>query len=127
MTVEATRATAAQLVEHCRAHTEAKGLDELYDREAVSVEAMAMPGSDSRETRGVEAIKGKHAWWDAAMEVHSASVDGPFLHGDDRFAVIFGFDATDRKSGERTQMQEVAIYTVNGDGRIVREEFYYGA
>jgi hypothetical protein len=89
------------------------------------VEAFAMPGTDSRESRGVDAIKGKHDWWNSAMELHSASVDGPFVHGDDRFAVIFGFDATDRKSGERTQMKEVAIYTVNGDGKIVREEFYY--
>jgi hypothetical protein len=125
MTVEATKTTAAKLVEHCRTHTEAQGLDELYDPGAVSVEAFAMPGTDSRESRGVDAIKGKHDWWNSTMELHSASVDGPFVHGDDRFAVIFGFDATDRKSGERTQMKEVAIYTVNGDGKIVREEFYY--
>jgi hypothetical protein len=124
MTVEATKATAEKLVAHCRAHTEAQGLDELYDPGAVSVEAVAMPGG-GRETRGVAAIKGKHEWWNAAMEVHAASVEGPYLHGEDRFAVIFGFDATDRKTGDRTKMQEVAIYSVDGDGKIVREEFFY--
>ena len=47
------------------------------------------------------------------------------MHGDDRFAVIFGFDVSNRQSGERTQMQEVAVYTVNDNGKIVREEFFY--
>jgi hypothetical protein len=127
MTIEALKATAEKLVAHCRAHTEMQGLDELYDPAAVSVEAMPMPGSDSAETRGVQAIKGKHEWWNSAMEVHSATTDGPYLHGDDRFAVIFEFDATERQSGKRHQMREVAVYTVNPAGRIVREEFYYTA
>jgi hypothetical protein len=48
------------------------------------------------------------------------------MHGEDRFAVIFGFDATSRETGVRTQMQEVGVYTVDRDGRIVREEFFYG-
>jgi ketosteroid isomerase-like protein len=57
------------------------------------------------------------------MEVHSAEVEGPFLHGDDRFAVIFDIDATDKASGQRMPMREVAVYHV-ADGRIVREEFF---
>ena len=96
MSLEATKATAEKLLAHCRAHTEAEGLDELYAPDAVSVEAVAMAGTDSPESRGVEAIKGKHDWWDSAMEVHSEQkIEGPYLHGDDRFAVIFGFDATE--------------------------------
>jgi hypothetical protein len=126
MTTETLRATAEALVAHCRNGTTGAGLTELYDPGAVSVEAMAMPGADSAETRGLEGIRGKHAWWDEAMEMHSGKVEGPFLHGDDRFAVIFEFDATERATGKRNQMREVAIYTVNPAGRIVREEFYYG-
>jgi len=127
MSSETLKATADKLLEHVRSNTTKAGLDELYAADAVSVEAMAMPGSDSAETRGVAGIRGKHDWWENTMEVHSASADGPFLHGEDRFAVIFAFDATDKNSGERNQMQEVAIYTVDPSGKIVREEFYYNA
>jgi ketosteroid isomerase-like protein len=127
MPAEATKTTAEKLLAHCRAHTTIRGLDELYDPDAVSVEATAMPGTDSRETQGVEAIKGKHAWWNSTMDVHKETIEGPYMHGDDRFAVIFGFDATNKQSGDRMQMQEVGIYTVDGAGKIVREEFFYTA
>jgi hypothetical protein len=125
MSLETLKSTAEKLVAHCRAGTEQQGLKELYDPGAVSVEAMPMPGMESPETRGVEGIKGKHDWWGSAMEVHSHKEEGPYLHGDDRFAVIFEFDATNKQSGQRTQMKEVGIYTVNDAGKIVREEFYY--
>lgn len=114
------------MVGHVRAGTEAEGLATLYAPQAVSVEAMAMPGSDSREAQGLDAIGAKHAWWAETMEVHSAEVEGPFLCGDDRFAVIFGVDATNRTSGERSKMREIGVYCV-ADGRIVREEFFYAA
>lgn len=58
--------------------------------------------------------------------MHSASAEGPFFHGDDRFSVIFKADTTNRETGERSQMHEVAVFTV-ADGKIVREEFYYTA
>ncbi len=90
----------------------------------MSVEAMAPAGP--RETVGVEGIRGKHEWWEKTFTVHEAKVEGPFLHGADRFAVIFGIDAENRETGERNRMREVAVYHVS-DGRIVREEFFYGA
>lgn len=125
MSRDSLKSTAEKLVAHCRANTTKEGLDELYDPGAVSVESIAMPGAGGRETLGVEGIKGKHDWWEKTMEVHSSSAEGPFLHGEDRFAVIFAFDATDRTNGSRVEMREVAIYTVNPAGKIVREEFYY--
>ena len=124
MSAEATRATAEKLVAYCREDNTEAGLNELYHPDAVSVEAMAMPGADSAESVGVAAIKGKHEWWYASFEVHSANVDGPYLHGDDRFGVIFEIDATEKASGARSAMKEMAIYTVAA-GKIVREEFYY--
>ena len=57
-----------RLVELCRANDEATALAELYDPDAVSVEAMNMPGTDSRETQGVDGITGKHEWWNATMD-----------------------------------------------------------
>ena len=58
------------------------------------------------------------------MEVHSSSVDGPYLYGDDRFGVIFEFDATNKESSERMAMKELAIYTI-AEGKIISEEFFY--
>ncbi len=119
-----TVALATKLVENCRSGKEMEGLDALYAPDAVSVEASAMPGAEGRETNGVAAIKAKHDWWNNTFEIHDAGVEGPFFHGPDRFGAIFEVDATNRETGERSQMRELAIYSVS-DGKIVREEFYY--
>lgn len=119
------RNTANALVEHCRNNTEAEGLKSLYAPDAVSIEAIEMPGTGSREIQGVEGIQGKHDWWNATFEVHGGSVGDPMFHGDDRFSVIFEIDTTNKESGERSQMSEVGIYTVNDAGKITKEEFFY--
>lgn len=116
---------ARQLVAHCRAGTEREGLATLYAPDAVSVEAGEVTPGAGREVRGLGAIHGKHDWWSANFEVHAQGVEGPFLHGEDRFAVIFDIDATHRETGRREAMREIGLYTVAG-GRIVREEFFYG-
>ena len=115
---------ANKLIIFCSEDKTIEGLDTLYSEDAVSVEAAIMPGKDSAETKGLDGIRGKHEWWYNAMEVHSSTVEGPFLHGEDHFGVIFDFDATDKESKERVTMKELAIYTVKG-GKIIREEFFY--
>lgn len=98
-------------------------LEELYGDNIVSIEAQ---GSDEMPARmeGIEAIKGKNQWWYENNEVHSASAEGPFVGGrENQFGVLFDLDTTP-KGGERTQMREVALYTVDG-GKIVEEEFWY--
>ncbi|RVT83971.1 nuclear transport factor 2 family protein [Rhodobacteraceae bacterium CCMM004] len=117
-------AVANELVAGCREGREMQNLEALYAEDAVSVEAAEF-SEGSRTTEGREAIKGKHAWWNANFEVHGASVEGPFPHGDDRFAVIFEMDTSNRETGERSAMKEVGVYHVQ-DGRITREEFFYG-
>ena len=117
--------TASALVAHCRNHTEAEGLITLYAKDAVSVEAALMPGSESRENVGVDSIKGKHDWWNSAYEQLAGTVSDPMFHGDDRFSVIFEMTARNRQSGETSEMKEVGIYTINESGKIVREEFFY--
>lgn len=118
-----TKEVADQLVAHCRNHTEAEGLRTLYAPNAVSVEAADMGGT-GREAKGIDAIQGKHDWWYDNHEVHSSTAEGPFLHGDDRFGVIFAIDVTSKQSGQRMAMKELGIYHV-ADGKIVREEFFY--
>ena len=55
----------------------------------------------------------------------SATVTGPFV-SPERFAVLYAFDRTNKASGERGQLSEVAVYTVV-DGKIAHEEFLYAA
>lgn len=98
---------------------------ELYVPDAVSVEAAPMPGKESAEDAGMEAIMAKGEWWFANNEIHEFSAQGPFVHGTDRFCVIFDMDTTNKQSGERGKMREVATYYVNEDGKITREEFAY--
>jgi ketosteroid isomerase-like protein len=117
---------AAELIAGCREGRETENLDRLYAPDAVSVEAMAMEPGGSAETRGLAAIKEKHAWWNAMFEFLGGDIAGPFPHGDDRFAVVFSMTARNRETGEESAMQEVAVYHVR-DGRIVREEFFYSA
>jgi ketosteroid isomerase-like protein len=114
---------ANKLVELCRQgkHSETKS---LYANDAVSVEAFAPPGMD-RVARGLAAIQAKGEWWSANHEIHSATVAGPWPL-DDRFIVGFRFEVTNKPSGRRMTMEEMALYTVE-DGKIAREEFFYNA
>ncbi len=111
-----------ELVAGCREGRERANLDRLYAPGAVSVEAADIGGG--RESAGIAAIHGKHEWWQNAHTIHGTSVEGPFMHGDDRFAVMFDMDVTNKESGQRMQMREVGVYHV-ADGKIVREEFFY--
>jgi len=114
-----------QLVDYNNNGESRKAVTELYAQNCVSSEAIAMPGQASNEIQGVEAILGKHDWWEGANEVHSSAADGPYAHSDGKFCVIYDMDVTSKESGERTQMREVATYYVNDEGQIHREEFAY--
>lgn len=112
---------AEALCTHCRNHTETEGLQTLYAATAVSVEPMAF-GDKSPITEGVADIQAKHDWWAENFEMHSESLEGPFVHGD-KFSVVFDMDVTEKASGNRFQAKEVALYEVE-DGKIVRESFF---
>ncbi len=113
---------AEELVAGCRENRTRANLDKLYSADAVSVEATDMGGG--REARGLDAIKAKHDWWEGAMEFLEGDIQGPMLHGDDRFAVIFAMKVREKATGKTSEMQEVAVYHT-ADGKIVREEFFY--
>ncbi|MDJ1007193.1 MAG: nuclear transport factor 2 family protein [Paracoccaceae bacterium] len=115
---------ANELVAGCREGREAENLGRLYADDAVSVEA-ADPMGMGRETKGIEGIRGKHDWWNNSFEVLEANVSDPYPHGDDRFAVRFTMKAKSKENGEVSDMDEIGIYHV-ADGKIVREEFFYG-
>jgi len=98
-----------------------EGAAETYNADdIVSYEAPDFPMA---VCTGKEAVKQKSDWWRANHEVHGASVEGPFVNGD-QFAVRFKMDVTPKETGQRITMDEVGVYTVK-DGKIIEERFYY--
>lgn len=116
---------ATKLVQLCNGGRAEEAIQELYSPDIVSIEAQDFAGMPAR-MEGIDAVIRKGEWWSANHDVHSMTADGPFIgNRPDQFAVLFALDLTP-KGGERTQMSEVALYTVR-DGRIVQEEFLYRA
>jgi ketosteroid isomerase-like protein len=112
-----------QLVALCREGKNLECINTLLSPDVVSVEAAAPPGGE-RTSRGLDAIRAKHHWWSDNHTIHKAEVFGPYPHGDDRFAVRFVYDITNKPSGKRLTMDEVALYTVAND-KVTKEEFFY--
>jgi hypothetical protein len=117
-----TNEIAKKYVELCKEGKNGECLDTLFAKDAISVEAHAMAGGD-RTAKGLDAIRGKSKWWTDNHTVHKAEVFGPYPH-DERFAVRFVYDVTNKPSGQRFTMDEVALFTV-ANGKITKEEFFY--
>ena len=118
-----TTAVAEELVSFCRVGKNLDAISNLYSPDIVSIESMGneqMP----REMKGIDAIMQKNKWWSDNNTVNSATVEGPFIGDNDRFAVFYSFDVTSKQTGQRNVMEEMALYTVK-DGKVVREQFFY--
>ena len=117
-----TAEVAQGLVDLCRQNKNLEAVDTYYAENIVSVESASSPEAPA-ETKGIEAVRGKNKWWLDNHQVHSAEANGPFI-GEQQFAVEFKYDVTQKASGQRFKMEEMALYTVEG-GKIVREHFFY--
>ncbi len=117
-----TKQVADTLVKLCSQGKFDEATKSLYSDDIVSMEAGAPPGQ-SRESKGIAAVKAKGEWWVANHEVHSATVEGPLIAGS-HFAVTYKLDVTFKPESKRFTMEEVAVYKV-ADGKIVYEEFFY--
>ena len=118
-----TQEVADQLVKLCSAGEFQEAIKTLYSDDILSVETWAPEGRD-REMKGLPAVLGKAQWFEANHEIHGMSVEGPLVAGS-HFSVAFKMDATFKPENRRFNMDEIAIYKV-ADGKIVREEFFYG-
>lgn len=90
--------------------------------DVVSLEAMGE--GDEREARGKSAVRAKGEWWNAQHEIHELAVEGPYVNGD-AFAVRFLMKFSERATGARATMDEVALYRIR-DGKIAEERFFFG-
>jgi ketosteroid isomerase-like protein len=114
-----------KLVALCKEGKNLEALESLYSKDAESIEAVGSAEMPAH-MKGLDAIRKKNEWWFANNELHGGTVKGPFPNGD-RFGVVFTFDVTPKHgpmAGKRMQMEEVALYSVQG-GKIVKEEFFY--
>ncbi len=114
-----------KLVQFCKEGKNLESINTLYADDVESIEAAAPPAGGERITKGKEGVIGKNQWWTENHEVHEGSVEGPFPHGEDKFAVIFKYDITNKPSGQRMKLEEVGVFHLNGDGKVQREEFFY--
>ncbi len=94
--------------------------EKYWADDVVSIEAM--DGAMAR-VEGKDAAMGKSAWWYGAHEVHGTTTDGPYVNGD-QIAIRWTMDITNKESGQRMAMDEVALYTIK-DGKIAEERFFY--
>ncbi len=117
-----TQEVANKLVKLCSEGKFDEAVDALYSQDIVSMEAGAPPGQ-SRESKGLDAVKAKGKWWVENHEVHSSTVEGPLVAAS-HFAVTFKLDVTFKPQSKRFTMEEIAVYKVS-NGKIVYEEFFY--
>jgi hypothetical protein len=127
-TAPATAEVARKLTSLCQQGKFEEAMEETYADNIVSVEAMEFPAQPGmpkmpRETRGLDGVRKKSQWWAENHTIHSCKVTGPFASVE-KFSVLFDLDCTFKPTGKRTQMTEVAVYTVE-NGKIVHEEFLY--
>lgn len=100
-------------------------LDTFYSQDCVSIEAIAM-GEMPARIEGLDAIRGKHAWWNENVETLGGDMKGPFPNNaGNQFAIFFTIDAKNKVTGDVIKGDEMGLFTVE-NGKIVREEFFYG-
>lgn len=114
-----------KLVAFCKEGKNMESINTLYAEDVESIEAAAMAGGGDRVTKGIDGVRGKNQWWNDNHQIHEAAVEGPWPHGDDKFAVRFMYDVTAKQSGQRFKMEEIGVFTLNKDGKVSREEFFY--
>src|SRR4051795_2097833 len=115
------RTVATKFVELCRQGKNFDVMRTLYAPNIVSVEG------DGKETTGQGPVIKKSEDWVADKTFNGETVAGPFYNGanPDQFVVYFTLDITPKATGKRVTREEVALYTVNKNDRITREQFFY--
>jgi hypothetical protein len=113
------QAAAKKFVEMCNQGKNFDVMRTMYAPDIVSVEG------DGKETAGQQPVIHKSEIWASNNEIQGEKVRGPFFNGPNQFAVHFTFDLTRKATGKRTTIEEVAVYTVNKEDKITREQFYY--
>ena len=115
------QSTAQRFVDLCRQGKNFDVMRTMYAPDIVSVEG------DGKETAGQGPVIRKSEDWVADKTFNGETVAGPFYNtaNPDQFAVYFTLDVTPKATGQRKTLEEVAVYTVNENDLITREQFFY--
>ena len=115
-----TQTVAHKVVELCRQGKNSDVMRTMYSPTIVSIE------SDGKKTAGQQHVIKKSEDRVAGHIVHGETVAGPFFNGanPDQFTVYFTFDLTPKATGKRIAFEEVAVYTVDKDDKVTREQFF---
>lgn len=111
-------AIATRFVELCNQGRNFDVMQTMYAPDIVSVEG------DGAETAGQVPVIQKSERFVAAHRIDVQKLRGPFFNGPSQFAVHFVHEVTRKSTGERLDLEEVGVYTVQGD-KISREQFFY--
>ena len=95
--------------------------DQLYSKDAVSIEPETSQGLKTVE--GLDAIREKGKQFSEMVEEMHGGYSNPPVVAGNFFAVAMGMDCTMKGMG-RAKMDEIAVYEVK-DGKIVKEQFFY--
>jgi ketosteroid isomerase-like protein len=116
-----TKEIANRLSELFKANKWMEAQDELFSKDAKSIEPPHSQGMQSVE--GLENFKKKAEMFNAMVEeMHGGWVGEPIVAGN-HIAVAMGMDVTMKGQG-RMKMDEIAVYEVK-DGKIIKEQFFY--
>jgi hypothetical protein len=85
----------------------------------VSVEGMGA----SMAWSGKKNVLAKYRTWEANNEITAIDIEGPWV-GATGFTLKYKIEIAQKATGQRTRMEEIAVYTVQ-NGKIVREEFHF--
>jgi hypothetical protein len=115
------QSTAERFVDLCRHGKNFDVMRTMYAPDIVSVEG------DGKQTAGQGPVIKKSEDWVSNKTFNGETVAGPFYNtaNPDQFAVYFTLDVTPKATGKRVILEEVAVYTVNADDKITREQFFY--
>ena len=96
----------------------------LYADDAVSFEAV-QGGGPSREISGKANIIEKANWWLENNEIHNVEIKGPFPHGNNKFALFYSYDLTNKQmKNARILLEEIGVYEIS-NGKVIKEEYFY--
>jgi len=118
-----TETVAKRLVSLCREGKFEQAQNELYAKDAISLEPQETANGPLGNVKGLKAILEKGHQFQANVEkIHKNEVSDPVV-ADGWFSVAMHLDATMKGRG-RQDMREICVYHVKGD-KIVQEQFFY--
>ena len=113
------QSVAEQFVDLCNQGKNFEVMRTMYAPDIVSVEG------SGEETAGQQAVIRKSEQWVADKSFDFQAIRGPFFNGPDQFAVHFTHKVTPKATGQQITLEEVGVYTVNGDDLVTGEQFFF--